>query len=78
MIKVQVCVGTSCSYKGGLDILEYLEHDESLKEKIELASSNCINKACKPDNSPVVMVEDEILLKTTLDKVLLKIREKAK
>lgn len=76
MLKVQVCVGTSCSFNGGLDILDYLEHDMALKGKIEIVSARCFNKACKPDNSPVIMIGDELLINAKLDKVLLKIGEK--
>lgn len=76
MLKVHVCVGTSCSFNGGLDILDYLEHDPDLKDKIEVLSARCFNKACKPDCSPVILIGDELLTHAKLDKVLLKIGEK--
>ncbi|HCL57846.1 MAG TPA: hypothetical protein DHW82_12685 [Spirochaetia bacterium] len=76
MVDVKICVGTNCSFKGSLDILEYLESDESLSETIRISTHSCFNKACKPNNAPVVMVQDELILKATLDKILLKIREK--
>lgn len=78
MLKVKVCAGTNCSYKGSLDILEYLENDESLKNKIEIKSSNCFDKACKPNGSPVVKIGDELIKNATLDKVLSKIGEMLK
>jgi len=73
MIKIQICVGTNCSFKGSLDLLEYLEHDERLKGKVEISTSNCFNKVCKNNNSPVVMINNELMLKATLDQVLSKI-----
>jgi NADH:ubiquinone oxidoreductase subunit E len=78
MLEVKVCVGTSCSFGGGLEILEYLEQDEGLEDKIHLTTSKCFNKACKPNNSPIVQVGDEFVTNATLDKVLLKIGEKLK
>jgi len=75
MKDVKICVGTNCSFKGSLDILEYLENDEHLKEKINLSTSNCFDKICRNNHSPVVMVGDEIITKATLDKVLSKIGE---
>lgn len=77
MLSVKVCAGTNCSYKGSLEILDYLEQDENLKDKITIKSCNCFDKACKPNNAPVVKVGDELLVKATLDKVLLKIGEKS-
>jgi NADH:ubiquinone oxidoreductase subunit E len=76
MLEVKVCVGTNCSFQGGLDILEYLENEESLEGKIQVSTSNCMNKVCRNGNSPVVMVGDEVILKAALDKVLVKIGEK--
>ena len=76
MLIIKLCAGTNCSFKGSLDILEYLENDETLSGKINIEIVNCIDKKCKPDNAPVVMVGDEIILKATLDKVLLKVGEK--
>jgi len=75
MLEVRVCVGTNCAYKGGLHILEYLEEEEDLQKKITLITCNCINKECKPDFSPVVVVGNEMIKKSTLNKVLVKIRE---
>ncbi len=76
MIEVKVCVGTGCTFKGALNILDFLETDSILKEKITLSTCNCFDKACKPDNSPVIMVGGELIKKATVDKVLVKIGEK--
>jgi NADH:ubiquinone oxidoreductase subunit E len=78
MIKVKVCVGTNCSFNGGLELLEYLEENRLLKDKIEIETSRCFNKVCKPDNSPVVMIDEEMLTRAKLDDVLMKISEKLK
>ena len=76
MLEVKVCAGTNCSFKGSLDIIEYLENDENLTGKIKISIVNCIDKKCKPDNAPVVMVGTELITHATLDRVLLKIGEK--
>jgi NADH:ubiquinone oxidoreductase subunit E len=76
MLEVKICAGTHCSYRGGLDILEYLQNDETFANKIELMTSTCINHLCKEDNAPVVQVGDEIITNATLDKILTKIGEK--
>lgn len=56
--------------------MEYLEDEEDLKDKILLSTCKCLNKICKPDKYPVVMVGDEVITRATLDKILAKIGEK--
>ncbi|MBF0500267.1 MAG: hypothetical protein HQM09_09045 [Candidatus Riflebacteria bacterium] len=75
MVEVIVCVGTDCSYKGGLQIYDFLEHDPSLEGRINLATAKCFNRACKPDNAPLVSVNGKIIGRATLDKVLAAITE---
>ena len=76
MLEVKVCVGTNCTFKGALNILEYLENDKKLKGKTKIITCNCFDKTCKPDNCPRVMVGEEIIKKATIDKILVKIGEK--
>jgi NADH:ubiquinone oxidoreductase subunit E len=76
MIEVVICVGTECSYKGGLQIHDFLERDATLVGKILVTTARCLNKACKPDQAPVVSIGGQILKKATLDQVLALIREK--
>ncbi len=78
MIEVKICVGTNCSFKGSLDILEYLENDASLKGKIKIIEAKCFNKACKPNKSPVVMIDDELIVNVNLSTVINRIQEKLK
>lgn len=73
MIDIKICVGTNCSFKGSLDILDYLENDQELSGRITVSTCGCFDKACKPDNAPVVMVDGELILGATLDRVLLRI-----
>ncbi len=76
MLEIKICVGTSCSFKGSLDILEYLENDASLEGKVKIEHAQCFNKACKPNESPVIMIGDELFTKMTLGTVLTMIQEK--
>lgn len=78
MIDVKICVGTNCSFTGSLDILEFLENDEKYVDKIKIETCKCFDQQCKPDNAPLVKVNGDLILKATLDKVLLKIGEKMK
>ncbi len=75
MVEVVVCLGTDCAYRGGLQIHEYLEDDASLSEKIVLRTARCINRSCKPDQAPIVIVAGQKIERATLDKVLVAIRE---
>jgi NADH:ubiquinone oxidoreductase subunit E len=76
MLEVKVCVGTSCSFKGALDILEHLENDSSLEGKINIEHTQCFNKACKPNESPVIMIDGQLYTKMSLGSVLTAIQEK--
>lgn len=78
MLEIIICVGTDCSFKGSLDIHEFLEHDRSLQGKVLVKTGKCFEKACKSDNAPVVSVDGTLILKATLDKVLAAIQEKLK
>ncbi len=60
MIKVTICVGSSCHLKGSRQIVEELQKlvaENELKEKVELSGKfcmgNCVNGVC-------VTVNDEL------------------
>lgn len=76
MVEVKICVGTDCAFKGSLDLLEYLENYEPLKGKIELITCSCIERACKPDNAPVVIIGEEVVTSASLDKVLMRLQQR--
>ena len=76
MIKVIVCLGTNCSFQGGMQIHDFLEQDPLFHGRIELVAGKCFQEACKPDQAPVVSVDGELIRKATLDKVLAAVRER--
>jgi NADH:ubiquinone oxidoreductase subunit E len=78
MLKVNICSGTQCAFKGNLEILEYLQEDSIFKNKIKVVIKNCMDKACRDDKAPVVNIGDEKIFNATLDKVLKLIEEKLK
>ncbi len=78
MLKVNICSGTQCAFKGNLEILEYLQEDSIFKNKIKVVIKNCVDKACRDDKAPVVIIGDEKIFNATLDKVLKLIEEKLK
>jgi NADH:ubiquinone oxidoreductase subunit E len=70
-LNVQVCVGMNCSFRGGLQLLEALETDQRFQKICEINSSTCLGEACnKGNDSPVVQINDHILVKTTLEEVV--------
>ncbi|MGM0498829.1 MULTISPECIES: NAD(P)H-dependent oxidoreductase subunit E [Halanaerobium] len=49
---LKICIGTPCHLMGAADLLESVEElDQSLREKIELKTSHCIDNCC--DQAPV-------------------------
>ncbi len=78
MLKVNICSGTECAFRGNLELLEYLQEDSIFKNRIKVGIKNCMDKACKDDKAPVVIIGDETIFNATLDKVLKLIEEKLK
>lgn len=87
-MKVTICMGSRCTLMGAnaiLDAVEYLQNnlcgpDSELcsAENLEVEFANCLNY-CKMHNnesSPVVIVDDEIMLKATAQEVSEKIMDK--
>lgn len=87
-MKVTICMGARCTLMGAnaiLDAVEYLQDnlcgpDSELcsAENLEVEFANCLNY-CKIHNneaSPVVIVDDEIMLKATAQEVSEKIMSK--
>ncbi len=78
MLKVNICSGTECAFKGNLEILEYLKEDSIFKNRIEVTISNCMDYVCKTDKAPVVIIGEKTIFNATLNKVLKVIEEKMK
>ena len=61
MIFVQVCVGSSCHFKGSQDIVELFEKavkDHNIEDEVVLSGSFCIGKCNRV--GVTVQVDDEI------------------
>ncbi len=76
MIKIKVCAGSHCVLKGSVDMLEYLQNDDYLADKISIEDTACIHHHCEEDNSPIMEIDEVILRKATLEKVYQIIQEK--
>lgn len=60
MIKVTVCIGSSCHIKGARQVVEGLQHliaINDLKEKVELGGTFCMGKC---QQGVCVTVDDEL------------------
>ncbi len=60
MIKVSICIGSSCHLKGSRQIVEELQFlvaEHSLKDKVELSGKFCMGNC---QNGVSVKVNDEI------------------
>lgn len=70
-IKVHVCVGTNCCYAGSETLLDMLENDADLSAFVEVEAVPCRNKACDGgQKSPVIEIEDVVLLNATPEMVM--------
>jgi len=77
--KINVCTGTACFVKGATKVLQKLEDDLGIKDgdttedgMFSLSSLRCVG-ACSL--APVVMVDDKVYGKVTVDKVSKIIKE---
>ncbi len=60
MVKVTVCIGSSCHLKGSRQIVEelqFLAAEHNLKDKVELSGKFCMGNCI---NGVSVMVNDEL------------------
>jgi len=56
---LKICIGTPCHLMGAADLMESVEElDQSLRERIELKTSHCIDNCC--DKAPVAEFNGEI------------------
>ena len=56
---LKICIGTPCHLMGAADLMESVEElDQSLRERIELKTSHCIDNCC--DKAPVAEFNGKI------------------
>ena len=56
---LKICIGTPCHLMGAADLLESVDElDQSLREKIELKTSHCIDDCC--EQAPVAEFNGKI------------------
>lgn len=61
MIKITVCIGSSCHIKGSRQVVEQLQYliaKNNLNDKVELSGTFCMGKC---QNGVCVKVNDELL-----------------
>ncbi len=67
IIKIEICVGTSCHLMGSNLILDFLENlPEDVKRRIDISYISCLNKCSK---GPLVRVGDLEIENTTPEKI---------
>lgn len=56
---LKICIGTPCHLMGAADLMESVEElDQSLRNRIELKTSHCIDNCC--DKAPVAEFNGKI------------------
>jgi NADH:ubiquinone oxidoreductase subunit E len=67
---VRVCVGTNCAFHGGQLILDKLDSDPLIKDKVDIEAVKCLDKACKDGkNSPVIEIDGKKYPRASIEKV---------
>jgi len=65
MLKISICIGSSCHLKGSRQVVEqlqYLVEKNNLKDKIDLSGEFCMGK-CNTDGVSVTINEDYYAIK---------------
>lgn len=71
---LKICIGTPCHLMGAADLLESLEElDQSLRNKIELKTSHCIDNCC--NRAPVAEFNGKVYQDLNPEKLYKLIRE---
>ena len=76
MVKVTVCVGSSCHIKGARAVITRFNEilkEEGLDAKVELKGSFCMERCGEGINW---MIDEELLTSTTVDEAVRKFQER--
>jgi NADH-quinone oxidoreductase subunit G len=76
MVKVTVCVGSSCHIKGARAVITRFDEilkEEGLDAKVELKGSFCMERCGEGINW---MIDEELLTSTTVDEAVRKFQER--
>lgn len=74
-VLVEVCMGTSCSMMGNLNLYEDLEElQEEYPDELDVKIVRCLN-SCKEDKTPVVSINGKIKPSDRSDQVISEILE---
>ena len=69
-VVVKVCTGTNCSYRGGQAILDALESDPLLKDRVTIETTRCIDdRCCDGERSPVIEIDGEPVVSASIERV---------
>jgi NADH:ubiquinone oxidoreductase subunit E len=69
-IKVTFCCGINCSTHGGQELLNLLENDEIITKKCQIVCEECHELCRNRNNSPIVLINDELHEKMTADRLI--------
>ena len=66
----------NCLVRGGQEILDTIENDKSLKNKVEISCSTCLD-GCNGDGSgsPVVSIDNQIYTNIGIDELINRIND---
>lgn len=74
---LKICIGTPCHLMGASDLLESVEElEQSLRKKIKLKTSHCINNCC--EKAPVAEFNGKVYQNLNPEKLYKIIRKNIK
>ncbi len=69
-IRVKVCVGTNCAFRGGQTLLDTIESDPFFRGRIKIEGVSCLEKACNEGkDSPVVEVDGKLFTSASIHQI---------
>lgn len=70
-IRVSICMGTNCTFRGAAQLVESLLTDEEISRHCEVIETSCLNDTCDhAKNSPVIRIEDDYVTNAKPEVVL--------
>ena len=70
-IRVSVCMGTNCAFRGAAQLVETLRADEEINSHCTIVETSCLDEKCDhAKNSPVIRIEDDYVTQAKPEAVL--------
>jgi len=71
LIRISVCMGTNCTFRGGSHLIEVLSSETEILKYCEFIESSCRDEICEQSrNSPVVYIDDDCFLQARPEIIL--------